>query len=74
VRASQGVVVVEHSTLELNPLSEEAEALDLLDLLDVTRILGGERRDVIDIPDIAGLLDVLVTVDFGLLVRPIREW
>ena len=71
MRAGQGVVVVEHGTLELNPLPEEAQVLDLLWFLLVALIFTRKRRNVINIPDIAGLLNCLVTVDLSLLVGPI---
>lgn len=71
--AGQGVVVVEHGALELDVLAEERQVLDLFDFLLVAGVLSSKGRDVIDIPDVAALLDVLVAVDFGLLVRPLGK-
>ena len=73
MRASQGVVVVEHGALELNPLPEEAQVLDLLGLLLVALVLSRKRWNVIHIPEIAGLLDSLVAINLSLLVGPVRE-
>ena len=70
VAAGQGVVVVEHSALKLDPLAEEAKVLDLFDLLLVAFILRRQRGNVIDIPDVAGLLYVFVSVNLSLLVGP----
>lgn len=64
--------MVKHSTLKLNPFSQETKVLDLLDLLLITLVLKGQRGYVIDVPDIARLLNVFVAVDLSLLVGPIR--
>lgn len=47
--------------------------LDLFNLLLVALVFYGQRWDVIDIPDVAGLLKVLIAVNFSLLVGPVGE-
>lgn len=73
VRAGQSVVVVEHGALKFDVLAKEGQVLDLLHFLLVALILFRKRRDVIDEPDIAALLDILVSVNLCLLVRPLGK-
>ncbi|KFY27218.1 hypothetical protein V493_03638, partial [Pseudogymnoascus sp. VKM F-4281 (FW-2241)] len=73
VAARQGVVVVEHGALDLEPLLEEGHRLDLAGLALETRAVGGDGGDLVDVPDVGGLGDVLVAVDFLLLVGPVGE-
>ena len=73
MRARQGVVVVEHGALKLDPFPEEAQGLHLFGFLLVARVFGRQRRNVIDVPDVAGLLEVLISVDLSLLVCPFRQ-
>ena len=46
--------------------------LDFLLLLDQARRVLWNIRDLIDVPDIAGLLDIFVAVDLGLFESPFR--
>lgn len=73
VAARQGVVVVEHSALDLEPLLQERHRLDLSRLVVETRAIGRDGGDLIDEPDVGGLSDVLVAVDFLLLVGPVGK-
>lgn len=73
VAAGQSVVVVEHGALQLKVLLQERYVLDLLDLLDETGAVGGNTGNLLDKPDVAGLLDVLVAVDLGLLESPVWQ-
>ena len=69
----QCIVVVEDGTLEFDILQQERYVLDLLDLLDKARAVSRYGWYLVDIPDVAGLLDVLIPVDLGLFVGPIRK-
>lgn len=73
VAASQRVVVVEHGTLELKVLPEERHRLGLALLTHQTGAIIREAIDGLGEPQVAGLEDVLVAVDFGLLEAPIGE-
>jgi hypothetical protein len=73
VAAGEGIVVVEHGTLELKVLLEERYVLDLARLLLCTFRILGESRNVLGIPDVACLEGVLVSVDLSLLVSPFRQ-
>ena len=71
--ACQCIIVVEDGTLEFDILYQERYVLDLLDLLDQARAISWNGRDLVHVPDIAGLLDVLISVDLGLFVSPIGK-
>lgn len=73
VAAREGVVVVEHGALDLEPLLEEGHCLYLARLALEARAIGWDGRDLVDVPDVGGLGDVLVAVDFLLLVGPLGE-
>lgn len=73
VAASQLVVMPEHRSLELEPLSQEGQGLHLAFGLFTSLVVNRERRDVLDIPHIGARGNLLVSVDFLLLVAPFRE-
>lgn len=73
VRGGESVVVVEHRALELEVFLPERHGLDLAGLFVCAGILGREGGNVLDEPDVGGLGDVLVAVDFGLVVGPVGE-
>ena len=70
----QRIVVIEDRTLEFNVLLQKRYVLDLLYLFNKARAISRYRWNLVHIPDVAGLLNVLVTVDLGLLVGPVRKW
>ena len=70
---SQGVVVVEHSSLQLKPLLEERYALDLAYLFDQTGAVFRNRWNLINIPNIGTLSEIFISIDFLLLVCPVWE-
>ena len=70
----QCIVVVENSSLEFDVLLQERYVLDLLDLLNKARAVSRYGWYLVHIPDIARLLNVLVSVDLGLFVSPVRKW
>jgi hypothetical protein len=73
VARSQSVVVEEHGALKLEVLLQERHRLDFaLVLLEAWRI-HRKARNFLNIPDVRGLSDVLVTVDLSLLVCPVRK-
>ena len=47
--------------------------LDFPDLLDKARAICRDRRDIVHIPDVTGLLNILVPVNLCLLVSPLRK-
>lgn len=69
----QRVVVVEHGALKLKVFLEEWHGLDFLGLLLVAGVGFGEGGDLLDEPEVGGLRDVLVAVDFLLFVAPVWE-
>lgn len=73
VAAGQSVVMVEHGTLQLEVLAQERQRLDLTLLLDKTRTILLQVLNVLNVPCVAGLEDVLVTINFGLLVTPLWQ-
>lgn len=73
VAAGESVVVVEHGALQLKVFLQERDVLDLARLfLCALRVLG-QSGNVLGVPDVAGLQGVLVAVNFGLLVSPVRQ-
>lgn len=73
VAAGESVVVVEHGALKLEVLLEERNVLDFARLLlRAVRVLG-KSRNVLGIPDVAGLESVLVSVNLSLLESPLRQ-
>ena len=74
VAACKLVVVPEHRALQLEPLAQEGKGLDLLLRLRATRVVRGERHDVLNKPDIGALCQLLVAIDLLLLMTPIRKW
>ena len=70
----QCIVVVENSTLKLDVLLQERHVLDLFDLLNKAWAVGGYGWYFIHVPDIAGLLNVLVSVDLSLFICPVWKW
>lgn len=73
VAAGELAVVVEHSTLKLEPLLEEGKRLDLALGLLTTRVIGLKRSNVLGDPDVGAGRNLLVTVDLLLLVTPLRQ-
>ncbi len=71
--ARQRIVVIEDGTLEFDILLQERYVLDLPDLLDKARAVSRYGRYLVHVPDIAGLLNVLVPIDLGLFVSPVRK-
>lgn len=67
----QGIVVEEHGALKLKVLLQEWHGLDLALIFLETRRVFRQTRDLLNIPDVGRLGDVLVAVDFGLLVAPV---
>lgn len=73
VAAGELAVVVEHSTLKLEPLLEEGHRLDLALRLLATRMIGRQRSNILSDPDIGAGCNLLVTVDLLLLVAPLGQ-
>ena len=73
VAAGESVVVVEHGALQLKVLLEERHVLDLARLLLCALRVLGKSRNIFGVPDVASLKGVLVSVDLGLLVSPVRQ-
>lgn len=73
VTTSQRIVVIEHGALKLNVLPQKRQGLGFAHLLLVALAVRRKGWDIVNIPDVAGLLDVLVAVNFGLFVGPVRE-
>lgn len=70
----QSVVVEEHSALQLEVFLQERHGLDLALIFLETRRVFRETGNFFNKPDVGGLGNVLVTVDLGLLVAPVRKW
>ena len=73
VAAGQGVVVKEHGPLKFKVLPKKGQLLGLAFLPDQTRTVLGQALDRFRKPQVAGLQEVLVTVDFGLLETPVWQ-
>lgn len=73
VAAGELAVVVEHGTLELEPLLEEGQLLDLALRLLTAGAISGQRGNVLDDPDVGTGRDLLVSVDLLLLISPLRQ-
>lgn len=71
--ARQGIVMVEHGSLEFEVLLQETHWLDLAGFLVASRAVWSQRGDIFRIPEVAWLLGVLVSVDFSLLVSPVWQ-
>lgn len=71
--ASQLVVVVEHGSLQLEPLFNEGHVLDLALFLDSAHIIFRKRSDILSDPNVGAGSNLLVSVDFLLLVAPIGK-
>jgi hypothetical protein len=71
--ASQSIIVVEHSSLQLEPFPEEGKTFDFALFLDQTWAIGRDRRDRVNKPYVGALGQILVAVDLLLLVGPVRE-
>jgi hypothetical protein len=71
--ARQGVIVVEHSALDLEPLLQKRHRLHLSLLALEPRAVLWDGGYLVDEPDVGGLRDVLVAVDLLLLVCPVWE-
>lgn len=65
--------MVEDGSLKLNVLLEEWQCLHFLLLFDVAGTVFWYRWDLLHVPDVTRLLKVLVAVDLGLLICPIRK-
>lgn len=73
VAARQLAVVVKHGPLQLKPLAEERQRLDLALLLLATRVVFRQRRNVFSNPHVRAGSDLLVAVDFLLPVGPLGK-
>lgn len=75
VRVASGklVIVPEHGSLKLKPLAQERKGLDFSLRLGPARVVGGKRGDLLNKPDIGARGNLLVSVDFLLLMTPFRE-
>lgn len=71
--AGKSVVMVEHGALKLKVFLEEGHVLDLARLLLCALRILGQSRNVLGVPDIAGLKGVLIAIDLSLLVGPVRQ-
>lgn len=71
--ASQLVVMPEHGSLELEPLPQEGQGLNFAFGLVTSLVVDRERRYILNIPHIGARCDLLVSVDFLLLVAPLRQ-
>ena len=71
--AGEGIVVEEDGALQLKVLDKEWQTLDFPFFFDEARAILRNRWYLINVPNVAGLLKVLIAVDFGLLVSPIRK-
>lgn len=67
------VVVPEHGALQLEPLLEEGQVLDLALGLLAALVVGRQRLDLVDVPDVAGGCDLLVAVDLLLAEAPLGQ-
>jgi len=74
VAAGQLVVVPEHGPLQLEPLAQERQCLDLLLRPLAAGAVGGDRWDIFHQPDIGAGSNLFVSVDFLLLEAPFWEW
>lgn len=73
VAGGQRVVVIKHGTLEFDVFHVERKVLYLLLLFEVAWGVFWNTGNVIDIPNVAGLLSVFVAIDFSLFERPLRQ-
>lgn len=73
VAASQLVVVPEHGPLQLKPLAQERERLDLPLYSRAANIICRKGRDILDKPDVGAGCNLLVTIDLLLLEGPLGE-
>ena len=71
--ACELVVVPEHGPLQLEPLAQEGQGLDLLLRLRAARMVRRQRYDVLDKPDVGALCQLLVAIDLLLLMTPVRK-
>lgn len=71
--AGEFAVVIEHGTLELEPLLEEGQLLDLALRLVTASVIDRQRGNVLNNPHVGTGRDLLVAVDLLLLVAPIRK-
>lgn len=72
VAAGQLAVVPEHGPLQLEPLRQERQTLDLLLRLGPSRGVSGQRRNILNKPDIGAGGKLFVAVDLLLLKGPLR--
>lgn len=73
VTAGQLAVVVKHGSLKLKPLAQERQSLDFALRLLSSGILGSQRRNIFNQPDIRAGGDLLIAVDFLLVGTPFRQ-
>lgn len=66
--------MIKHSSLQLKPLLKEWNVLDFAFLSLQTRRSCWDRWNVVHVPDVGGLSEVLVAIDFLLLVCPVWKW
>lgn len=71
VGRGKGIIVMEHGSLKFKILFEEREMLDFLGLLVVAFIFGWDINDRLAKPDVTLLGNVLVAINFLLLVSPV---
>lgn len=71
--ASQLVVMPEHGSLELEPLPQERQGLDFAFGLLASFVVDSERRNVLNVPYVGARCNLLVSIDFLLLVGPLRQ-
>lgn len=71
--AGQLAVVPEHRPLQLEPLPEEGKRLHLTRRLLSALVVGGERRNVLDEPDVGARRNLLVSVDLLLAMAPVGQ-
>ena len=65
--------MVEHCSLEFQVFHDERHRLDLLRCPDISGVGWLQGWDFFNKPEVGRLEDVLIPVDFLLLIAPIRE-
>lgn len=73
VAAGQLAVVVEHGSLQLKPLLQEGQVLNLALRLLAASVIGSKGRNILYNPDVGARGNLLVSVDFLLFVSPLRQ-
>ena len=71
--ASQLAIMIKHGPLKLPPLAQEGHRLDLAFRLLASSVVFWQRGNILGHPDVGAGGDLLVAIDFLLLVAPVRQ-